>query len=71
MPRTILYKKVDYCPVVRGGCGEPLEWTPRSSPPETGAESPGDPATRLQATCGSCGHEWELRPDVDAGPDRG
>ena len=59
--QTLLYEKVDYCPIVRGGCGEPLEWTPR--PPPAG-EAAGDEPTRLEATCGSCGHQWDLPPGV-------
>lgn len=60
---TLLYEKVDYCPVVHGGCGEPLAWTPRL-PPGKNVETPDDGSAFLEATCGSCGHVWSLPPGV-------
>ena len=55
----LLREKVNYCPVVHGGCGEPLEWMPRP-PAREGGETP----VALQARCGSCGHVWNLPPGV-------
>jgi hypothetical protein len=52
----LLYEKVDYCPVVHGGCGEPLEWIP--------GQAEADDSAYLEATCGSCGHHWRLPPGV-------
>ena len=65
MNRTmLLYEKVDYCPIVHGGCGEPLEWTPGGSRPGEDAVAAGDVPDYLEATCGSCGHYWRLPPGV-------
>jgi hypothetical protein len=71
MERTmVLREKVDYCPVVHGGCGEPLEWIPRrpstevGSRPDTIDEMAADGSEFLEATCGSCGHVWSLPPGV-------
>jgi hypothetical protein len=60
MERTmVLRERVDYCPVVHGGCGEPLEWMPRPAVTDAGENS-----VYLQTTCGSCGHVWSLPPGV-------
>jgi len=55
----LLYEKVDYCPLVHGGCGEPLAWTPG-----TNLDTEGDSPAFLEATCGSCGRHWSLPPGV-------
>jgi hypothetical protein len=65
----LLHAKVDYCPVVHGGCGEPLEWTPSMGAaagrgPATDVEEGDDSPSFLEATCGSCGHHWSLPPGV-------
>jgi hypothetical protein len=60
----LLYEKVDYCPLVHGGCGEPLEWPPPTGGVPAGKDADTDTPESLETTCGSCGHHWRLAPGV-------